>query len=122
MDGRRVAILATAGVVAVLAVVLTVLRWDDADKIATGLSALAGVAAVGVAVWAGLPRRDQAATRGKAVHVRKTGNATATGPGALANTGLTASGTALPDDIRVTDTGDAEASDGGEAGTGARLD
>lgn len=106
-----------------LAIVLAVLRWDDASKLAAVLSALAGVAAVGVAVWAGLPRRGgEAQPRGSTtLSVTGTGNATA-GPGGRANTGIVAAAGALPDDVRVERTGHADASGGGEADSGARLD
>ena len=55
MGARRIVLMGTAGVVAVLAVVLVLLRWDTANKIAVVVSALAAVAAVGVAIWAALP-------------------------------------------------------------------
>ncbi|REE96806.1 hypothetical protein [Thermomonospora umbrina] len=110
MNGGRVALVVAGVAAAVLAVVFLVLRWDDANKIATAVSALAGVAAVGVAVWAGLPA--VAGARG-GVRVSRTGRATA-GPGGRANTGLSAGGP-LPDDVRVDRTGDAE---GGEANSG----
>ena len=72
----------TALAVAVLAAVLGVLRWDDANKVAVVVSALAAVAAVGVAIWAALPT----SLSGKVIRVSRTGRATA-GPGGQANTG-----------------------------------
>ncbi|MFE0149062.1 hypothetical protein ACFWY5_18075 [Nonomuraea sp. NPDC059007] len=49
------------------------------------------------------------------------GNATA-GPGGKANTGIVAAAGVLPDDVRVEGTGHADASGGGEADSGVRLD
>ena len=75
-------LMATAGVVITLAVLLVLLRWDSANKVAVVVSALATVAAVGVAVWAALP-----AVSGMGVRVSRTGRATA-GPGGRANSGV----------------------------------
>ncbi|MCA2228305.1 hypothetical protein [Nonomuraea aurantiaca] len=55
MSARRWVLVVTAVVVAVAAVVLVGMRGDDANKIATALSALAAPAAVGIAVWAAHP-------------------------------------------------------------------
>jgi hypothetical protein len=55
LSGRRIAAAATAAGVAVLAVVLMAMRWNAASKVAVIVSALAAVAAVGVAIWAALP-------------------------------------------------------------------
>lgn len=124
MDGRKSAVVATAGAVTVLAVVLAVVRWDDANKIASSVSALAGIAAVGVGVWAALRGTadggNPSGTRGGSLHVSRTGRAVA-GRGSRANTGVTGSGDALPAEVRVEHTGDAEASDEGEADSGIRL-
>ncbi|MFE3456557.1 hypothetical protein ACFXKD_03355 [Nocardiopsis aegyptia] len=87
MITQRVVIVVTASVVAVLAVVLMVVRWDDANKIAVVMSAVAAVAAVGVGIWAGLPTRRS----GGRLRVSRTGKAT-TGSKGSANTGLSASG------------------------------
>lgn len=110
MNSARVALVASGVVVAVLAVLFLVLEWDDANKIATSVSALAGVAAVGVAVWAAWP---VVAEGRSGVRVSRTGKATA-GPGGRANTGLSAGGS-VPDGVRVDRTGDAE---GGDANSG----
>ena len=107
--------MATAGVVAVLAVLLVVMRWDSANKIAVVVSALAAVAAVGVAIWAALP-----AVSGKGVRVSRTGRATA-GPGGRANSGVSGPAGSLPDDMVVDRTGDADASNGGDANSGIQL-
>jgi hypothetical protein len=106
----------TSGAVAVLAVVLVVLRWDDANKIAVVMTALAAVAAIGVGIWAALP----AVSSGKGVRVSRTGRATA-GPGGQSNSGVSGPGGPLPDGVRVDRTGDADASQGGDANTGVQL-
>jgi len=116
MSTRRWVAVGTAAVVAVLAVVFAVVRWEDANKIASAVSALAGLAAVGVGVWAGLP----AVSSGRRVRVSRTGRATARG-GGRANTGMTGPASALPEDVRVERTGDADASGGGDANTGIQL-
>ncbi|WP_199561993.1 hypothetical protein [Micromonospora deserti] len=50
-------------------------RWDQANQVAAVVSALAAVAALGVAVWSALP------SSAGAVRVSKTGTATAQGAG-----------------------------------------
>lgn len=117
MSSRRVVIGATAAVVAVLATVLMALRWDDANKVAVVVSALAAVAAVGVAIWAALPT----ASPGRDVRVSRTGRAKA-GPGGRANSGVAGRTGSIPDGVRVERTGDAEASGGGSANTGVQMD
>src|SRR5215469_14923917 len=102
MTFRRVVIAGTAGVVAVLAAVLMVLRWDDANKVAVLVSALAAVAAVGVAIWAALP----AVRSGGKIRVLRTGRAT-TGAGGRANTGVSGPAGSLQGDVRMDRTGDA---------------
>lgn len=67
MTAKRVALVVTCVVVAGLAVVFGVVQWDRANRIAVVVSALAAVAAVGVAVWAALPNRSLA--RGSAGQV-----------------------------------------------------
>ena len=108
-------LMVTAGVVAVLAVLLVVLRWDSANKVAVVVSALAAVAAVGVAIWAAMPSLS-----GKGWRVSRTGRATA-GPGSRANSGVSGSAGSLPDDVLVDRTGDADASNGGDANSGIQL-
>ena len=108
-------LMATAGVVTTLAVLLVLLRWDSANKIAVVVSALATVAAVGVAVWAALP-----AVSGMGVRVSRTGRATA-GSGGRANSGVFGPAGSLPNDVLVDRTGDADASNGGDANSGIQL-
>ncbi|MFD9733570.1 hypothetical protein [Umezawaea sp. NPDC059074] len=100
--GRAVVVI-TCLVTAGLGVWFAVASWDSANKVAVIASALAAVAAVGVAVWAGLR------TGGRIV-VSDTGDATA-GPGGRANTGVRGATSA-----RVKRTGNARA--GGDANTG----
>lgn len=98
----------TCVLVAALGSAFAILRWEDANRLATMASALGAVAAVGVAVWAALP----GITAGG--RARKTGKAAARGRGSRANTGITGSGQLA----RVDCTGEAEAEDGGTANTG----
>lgn len=98
-----------------LAVLLVVLRWDTANKIAVVVSTLAGVAAIGVAIWAGLP-----AVSGKGIRVTRTGRATA-GPGGRANSGVSGPAGSLRGDLLADRTGDADASGGGDANSGIQL-
>src|SRR5215831_6835860 len=116
MSARRVVIIGTAGVVAALAVMLAVVRWDDANKVAVVISALAAVAAIGVGICAA----PQAASSGGGIRVSRTGRARA-GRGGRANTGYQGQRGLLPDAVRVNRTGDADAPDGGDANTGIQL-
>jgi hypothetical protein len=114
MNARRGVLLATCLVVAGLGGVLVVTQWDQANRIATVAAALGTIAAVGVAVWAGLP-----GTRA-ALRVARTGSATA-GPGGRATSGVDAPAKGLEGHVEVEDTGPAEASGGGDATSGVRL-
>ncbi|OKJ42344.1 hypothetical protein [Streptomyces sp. CB01580] len=111
MNTGRIALIVTCLSVAVLGIWLTVVRWDDASKVATVVSALGAVAAVGVAIWATLQTPP---TRGPVV-VSRTGRATARS-GGRAITGLTGRADGAGS-VRVEHTGDAESS-GGDAITG----
>jgi hypothetical protein len=111
MSVGRVVLLVTCLVVAVLAAVLAVLQWQQANKIATVVMAMAGVAAVGVGVWAGLSR-----PAGPSVRVSRTGPATS-GPGGRAISGA-AGPLANLGSVEVDQTGAADASGGGKAVTG----
>jgi hypothetical protein len=91
-----------------------VTQWYRASRIATVVSALAAVAAVGVAVWAALPRS------GATVRVSNTGPAIA-GAGGRANSGLTGRVGKLKGPVEVDRTGRADALNGGEADSGMRL-
>jgi hypothetical protein len=112
MGAKRV-VAVTCGAVAVLAVVLLILRWDDANKVAVVVSALAAVAAVGVTIWAALFRGGSRA----GLRVSRTGKAKA-GMDETANSGFEGPVGALKHDVEVSRTGEAE---GGSANTGVRL-
>ncbi|MDG4809500.1 hypothetical protein O7634_22360 [Micromonospora sp. WMMD1120] len=107
---RHLVLLITGLLVAVLATTFVVLRWDSADRIATGVSALAGLAGVGVALWAALPGARPG------LRARDTGAARARGAG-YATSGIDAPA----DDataMEVSGTGDSTAEDGGQAVSG----
>jgi hypothetical protein len=110
MTLRRVVITVTCVVLAGLCAAFAVVRWEHANRIATVASALAAVAAVGVAVWAALPGTATGP------RVSRTGTATAMGLGSCANTGV--AGPTTHDAAVATRTGSAEATDGGRANTG----
>lgn len=113
--GQRFVVAASAGAGFLLAGVFSFLSWDRANQVAGIVSALVGVAALGVAIWAAL---ETSTGSGDArVRVSRTGNATARGGGS-ANTGviIPTSG-AAGGVMQVDSTGDAE-SDGGQANTG----
>ena len=110
---RRVVLLVTCLVVAGLGGVFAASQWDQANRIATMVSALAAVAAVGVAVWAALPGA------GPVVRVSRTGRATA-GPGGTATSGVAGPAGQLEGHVEVDRTGEADASAGGDATTGIR--
>ncbi|GAA3129838.1 hypothetical protein [Streptosporangium carneum] len=116
MGARRGVLAVTCVVVAVFGVVFTVIRWEQADRIATAVSALGALAAVGVAVWAALPGTG---TRTR-VRVSGTGKAVS-GPGGQAVTGVSGAVAAAAGEIVVERTGDADASEGGDATSGVRL-
>ncbi len=102
----------TACAVAGLAVVFGFLSWQTVGQVATAVSALAGVAAVGVAIWAA-----QARGRGRSV-------ATSTGRATAQTGGYATSGIDAPardgGDLEARDTGDADAAGGGQAVSGIR--
>jgi hypothetical protein len=108
-------LLATAGVVAVLAVLLLTVPWDSANKVAVVVSTLAAVAAIGVGIWAALPSAS-----GGGLRVSRTGRATA-GPGGRANSGVSGPARSLPETVVVSETGDADASQGGDANSGIQI-
>ena len=116
MSTRRVALLVTFLAVGVLLIGLTVVSWDDASRIATIVSTVAAVAALGVAVWAALPAAAAAKGRSRA---SLTGEAVARGKGSSANAGIIApaDGSGEQEAHR---TGRADAADGGQANTGIR--
>jgi hypothetical protein len=107
----RVAVLVATGLLAAaLGVWLAVVRWEDGDKIATSVSAVAAVAAVGVSIWAALHASRKQAT----LVASRTGNATTRRGDA--NTGVR-TGITTNNSQRAADTGDARSFDG-DANTG----
>jgi len=115
---RRIVIIVTGVAVAALCVMFACLGLDDANTAAAVISALAGVAAVGVTVWAALnsPSKDESMVRARGT---RTGLATARA-GGTANTGVSAS-TVPGLDVVAKETGDAVATGDGDANTGVRL-
>lgn len=111
--GRWVLVI-TVLVVAGLGFWFSAARLDDASKIASVLSALAGVAAVGVAVWAAL----HPAGPSRKIVVKNSGSASS--DSGDANTGVR--GTADPAglSIRIKNSGDAESQEG-NSNTGLHL-
>ncbi|MEV1083738.1 hypothetical protein AB0I98_36935 [Streptomyces sp. NPDC050211] len=115
MTARRVVIVVTG-----LAVAATggLLAMTKSSWTATVLSALAAVAAVGVAVWAALPGSSSRPE----TSIRVSGSGPArSGPGGSANTGLTGPVTGLRGSMDVERSGAADASDGGNASSGINL-
>ncbi|MEK8104054.1 hypothetical protein NKG94_01105 [Micromonospora sp. M12] len=103
--------LITGLLVAVLATSFVVLRWDSVDRIATAVSALAGLAGVG---WPFGPL-----SRGPFRSPRPGDGATRARGSGYANSGIDApAGDATP--MEVSRTGDATAGDGGQAISGIR--
>ena len=115
MGKRRMALVVTCVVVVLLAMVFGVLSWDQANKVATSLSALAGVAAVGVAVWTALP-----GSSGSRIRVVGSGRARS-GPGGRAVSGVRASAEKASGDVAVKRSGVADASGGGDAVSGVDV-
>lgn len=109
----RVTLVLTCLLVAGLAAAFAIIQWDQANKLATSISALGAVAAVGVAVWAAV---RQPAT---SIRVSNTGNAVAGSKG-KAVSGLD-SPAKLTGEVIVEGTGDADASDGGQATSGSKF-
>ncbi|PWJ02158.1 hypothetical protein DKG34_40280 [Streptomyces sp. NWU49] len=100
--------------VAALAGVLSFLSWDRANQVAGVVSALIGVAALGISMYT-LLAPSQAAS----VQVSRTGKAVARGGGEASTGVVLPSGGSVRGSVSVSDTGDAEA-DGGSANTGFR--
>ncbi|MGW4513187.1 hypothetical protein ACWEO4_14515 [Streptomyces sp. NPDC004393] len=133
MNTRRLVLIVSCAAVAGLGVLLAVLRWSRADHVASVVSCLAAVAAVGVGIWAALPARpartgtDPAGAadpeRRLVIRVSDTGSATA-GPGGRANSGVVApKGDGSPSgEITAERTGDAHASRDSDANSGIRWD
>lgn len=115
MTTRRLVVVVTFVVVAVLGAVFAVSQWDHASRVATVASALATVAALGVAIWAALPGS------GRTARVVRSGSATARGQGSRANSGVTGRAAQAGQDM-ASRTGNARAIGGGTANSGVELD
>ena len=116
MSSRRVVLLVTCLVATGLLVWLTVAKWDSASKVAAVVTAVAAVAAVGVAVWAALPGSG----RPGQLLASRTGK-TSAGSKGRAVSGIVAPAGKATSRVRADRTGDADAGDGGEATSGVRL-
>ncbi|MGC3862330.1 hypothetical protein ACPSM1_19330 [Micromonospora chersina] len=104
----------TLVVVAGLGFWFSVARWDDTSKIASVLSALAGVAAVGVAVWAALRGTATSAE----VTVKDSGNASS--DSGDTNTGMRGKAAPAGLSVKIKNSGDAD-SRNGSSNTGVHL-
>jgi len=118
MAARRVILIVTCLVVAGLGGVFALMSWDETSKIATVVSALAAVAAIGVAVWTAMPHHGSPPVG--AVRVSNTGRAAAHGDG-TAVSGVRGPATSVSRQIEVDSTGTAETSGGGDAVSGVRA-
>lgn len=116
MNPGRIVLIATCVLVAGLGGWFATARWEDANRVAAIASALAAVAAIGVAVWAAL----RGTGRPRSQSVSNSGNATS--KGGQANTGIAGSGSASDQQAKVRRTGDAHSEDGGSANTGIRFE
>jgi hypothetical protein len=116
MNARRIVLLVTCLVVAGLLAWLAAEKWTEASKIATIVSALGAVAAVGVAVWAALPSTGSAGS----ARAARTGKAMARGK-STATSGVVAGAHWSGNQVIADRTGDADASDGGDATSGVKL-
>jgi hypothetical protein len=112
MGKGRWILIVTSVLVAVLAVVLSVMQWQEANKMATSIGALAAVAAVGVAIWAALLKSGA-----RSIQVNDSGRATARGSG-KATTGIRVPKKGGSGNMKVKRSGDAQAEDDGDASTG----
>jgi hypothetical protein len=111
MTVGRWVLLATFIVAASLAAALAFVSSGTASLVEGAVSALAGVTATGVAIWAALPRRS-----GQGGHVsiaRRTGPATAEGAGSRAVSGVSGANGGTAEH-----TGSAKATGGGSANSG----
>lgn len=112
---RRLVLPILFAVLALLAAVFAMVKRTDVSLISGVVSALATVAALGLAIHAALPHRMAA----RSVRVAKTGAASAHGMGSIANSGLT-TGLSQSGSMEVGETGSATASQGGRSNTGVQ--
>ncbi|MER7152261.1 MULTISPECIES: hypothetical protein [Streptomyces] len=115
MSAGRAVLLVTGATAGILAIVFVLVGPRQADHIATLVSALVAVAGLGVAVAAAVP----AIPGRRSVRVTDTGAATAKGSGSAVS-GAAVSITNGTETIEVSHSGTADASDDGEATSGIR--
>jgi hypothetical protein len=118
MSPRRIVLLTTVLAALGLSVWLSLASWDSASRVATIVSAVAAVALLGVGVWAALP----GASSKDGVRASRTGRAVARGRDSTATSGITATVGKIEGNQEAHRTGVADASDGGEATSGIRLE
>lgn len=111
MTARRWTLFATVLVVGGLAVTFVFLSADVAGQLEAAVTALAAVAAIGTGVWAALPHGGAEDPVKATAVAKRTGAATAYGPGSRSNSGVRGSGVAKR-------TGTATARQGGSANSG----
>lgn len=135
MAMQRVAAVVTCGLVGGLAAVFAVIGWEQADRVASVVSALTAVGAFRLSVRVLLPGSGRG-TRGRpgpeagedgsgtttpvgtgGISAVRTGTAVASGPGSRANTGVTGC-PAMSGPVIAAGTGDARATGGGAANSG----
>jgi hypothetical protein len=121
MSASRVTIVATSVAVAGLSAWFIFLGPSEASLVATVVAAVAGVAAVGVAIWTALRTPKQKGTTPKPrtkIRLSQTGDATADS-GGRANTGVHVRNT--PKSVRIRKTGSAKSQGGGDANSGFEI-
>lgn len=116
MTSGRVVLAVTFLVVAGLAAWFAVAQWDQANHVATVLAAIAGVASVGVAIWAVLSKPKSTAR----ITVKNSGDAKS--KDGSANTGFSG-GSRGPTDVAidVEDSGKASSEGDGDTNTGVKY-
>ncbi|MFB6519894.1 hypothetical protein [Streptomyces sp. NPDC056401] len=113
---QRITLTIALLVIAGLLIAFTTLKWDQANRLATVASLVVAVLSLGAAVFFGL-RPAQPPRRG-GITVRNSGNARATGAGSRATSGAAGAPGAASGPVEVSDSGDAEARDGGRGTSG----
>jgi len=112
MTGRRAVLAVTCLLLTGVGGIWATMTWQQASQWASVVSALAGLAAVGVAIWVALPGPKSVA------RASRTGKATVRGIG-TANTGVMGPASSVAEPAAAERTGAAEVGDG-EANTGIR--
>lgn len=112
MTGRRAVLAVTFLLLTGMGGILATMTWQQAGQWASVASGMAGLAAVGVAIWAALPGSKFGA------RASRTGTATVRGLG-MANTGIMGPASNLAEPAVAEHTGAAEVGEG-EANTAIR--